>query len=166
MPYLLSCSRLFAVALCVLLLGSATAGYAQDKRVARMLEKLGYTPELMAGRFYKIEDSVPGPQERNTRVFVTVKTAGPADLPMRELYAVVYNSKRRPAQRIYEYILGSAERRDLGAYTMLQFDDDYIIFYRVMVPEKMNKAQWRAALDDVIAGADQMEEELTNRDLF
>ena len=141
-----------------------TSKAISDQRIEQQLKELGIDFSIDDdGDFqavYQLSD------ERSQCVVISSSTHNVADLELRKIYSVGYQSSGPLPQNIANLLLGINHRSHLGAWQLMESEGSYYAAYCAPVPAETKASSLLTVVKAVAESADSIEDYLTGGDVF
>lgn len=142
----------------------AQATPTPDSRIKDALEKLGLKYEVTKSGNFKVIFRVS--DNRTQVVTIVSKTEKVEGLEIREIISPAYATKGEISGTISNQLLKDSYRKKLGAWTILQSDNDSLALFTAKVDANQTAADLKTSLLLTVYAADEMEKSLTKDDKF
>lgn len=137
-----------------------------DPRVRAVLDELGYEYEVDADGDFRAVFEFEG-ERRSQVVYVNSQTATYDSLEIREVWSPAIESKGPLTPKIANRLLSASFDAPFGAWQCLkQANGRYLAVFAVKLGADADAAMIRKAIKAVISHADEMEKEISRKDVY
>jgi hypothetical protein len=134
-----------------------------DPRAAAALKAAGLAYSVDAGDFrlnYDVDD------RRSQRVWISSGTARIDELEFRDVWSVAARGKGEVPAELAMRLLAENVRMILGAWQLNQSQDEYLVVFSTPVSAVADAATLQTVIEVVMASADRIEKQLSDKDEF
>jgi hypothetical protein len=143
-----------------------TTASSGDPRVRAMLDELGYQYEVDADGDFRAVFEFEG-EKRSQVVYVNSSTSEYDSLEIREIWSPAVESKGPLAPKVANRLLTASFDAPLGAWQVLkQASGKYLAVFAVKLGADADAPTLRKAMKAVLSHADEMEKELSKKDVY
>ena len=136
-----------------------------DPRVRKLLSELEYEFMVVTSNENEFRVSFDLGNGRTQAGFIDSRTSFYGNFEIREISSLVYVGHTLPAQNTLYYILKRNSELKIGAYEMIFNGTDYVIRFNAKVSADLDSEGLNTILTLVLMTADELEKELTNKDI-